>query len=34
MKNPRMSEEMLVIANKYDLAEEATLNTKEQKKEE
>jgi hypothetical protein len=33
MKNPRTSEEMLTIANKYALAEEATLDTKEQKKE-
>jgi hypothetical protein len=33
MKNPRMSEEMFAIANKYALAKEATLNTKEQKKE-
>jgi hypothetical protein len=33
MKIPRMSEEMLAIANKYALAEEATLDTKEQKKE-
>jgi hypothetical protein len=32
MRNPRMSEEMLVIANKYALAEEATLDTREQKK--
>jgi hypothetical protein len=29
MKNPRMSEEMFAIANKYALAKEATLNTKE-----
>jgi hypothetical protein len=28
MKNPRTSEEILVIANKYALAEEAALNTK------
>jgi hypothetical protein len=34
MKNPRTSEEMSAIANKYALAEEATLNTREQKKEE
>jgi hypothetical protein len=34
MKNPRTSEEMLAIANKYALAKEATLNTREQKKEE
>ncbi len=33
MKNPRMSEEMLAITNKYALAEEATLDNKEQKKE-
>jgi hypothetical protein len=33
MKNPRMSEEMLAIANKYALAEETTLDNKEQKKE-
>jgi hypothetical protein len=33
MKNPRTSEAMFVIANKYALAEEATLNTKEQMKE-
>jgi hypothetical protein len=33
MKNPKMSEEMLAITNKYALAEEATLNTREQKKE-
>jgi hypothetical protein len=32
MKNPRTSEEMLAITNKYTLAEEATLDTKEQKK--
>jgi hypothetical protein len=30
-KNPRMSEQMLAIANKYTLTEEATLNTREQK---
>jgi hypothetical protein len=29
MRNPRMLEEMLAIANKYALAEEATLNTRE-----
>jgi hypothetical protein len=29
MKNPRMSEEMLAIANKYALAEEVTLDNKE-----
>jgi hypothetical protein len=34
MKNPRMSEEMLDITNKYALVGEATLNTREQKKEE
>jgi hypothetical protein len=34
MKNPLMSEEMLAIANKYALAEEATLDTKEQKEKE
>jgi hypothetical protein len=34
MKNPRTSEEMLSIANMYALAEEVTLDTKEQKKEE
>jgi hypothetical protein len=28
MKNPRTSEDMFVIANKYTLAEEATLNTR------
>jgi hypothetical protein len=33
MKNPRTSEEMLAITNKYAQVEEATLNTKEQKKE-
>jgi hypothetical protein len=33
MKNPKMSEVMLAIANKYALAEEATLNTRGQKKE-
>jgi hypothetical protein len=33
MKNPRMSEEMLAIANNYTLAEEETLDTREQKKE-
>ncbi len=33
MKNPRTSEEMLSIANMYALAEEVTLDTKEQKKE-
>jgi hypothetical protein len=33
MKNPRMTEQMLAIANKYALAEEATIDTREQKKE-
>jgi hypothetical protein len=33
MKNPRTSEAMFAIANKYALAEEATLNTREQMKE-
>jgi hypothetical protein len=33
MKNPRLLEEMFYIANRYVMAEEATLNTKEQKKE-
>jgi hypothetical protein len=33
MKNLPMSEEMLAIANKYALAEEASLDTIEQKKE-
>jgi hypothetical protein len=33
MKNPRTSEAMLAIANRYALAEEVTLNTREQKKE-
>jgi hypothetical protein len=32
MKNPRTFEEMLVIANKYALSEEATLDTRDQKK--
>jgi hypothetical protein len=32
-KNPRMSEEMLAIVNKYALTEEAALDTREQKKE-
>jgi hypothetical protein len=31
MKNPRMSEQMFSIANRYALAEEATLDTREQK---
>jgi hypothetical protein len=33
MKNPRTLEEMLAITNKYALAEEAILDTREQKKE-
>jgi hypothetical protein len=33
MKNPKMSEAMFAITNKYDLAKERTLDTKEQKKE-
>jgi hypothetical protein len=33
MKNPRMSEAMFTIANKYAMAKEATLDTREQKKE-
>jgi hypothetical protein len=33
MKNPRMSEVMLTITNRYALAEEVTLDTREQKKE-
>jgi hypothetical protein len=32
-EEPRMSEEMLTITNKYALVEEATLDTREQKKE-
>jgi hypothetical protein len=32
MKNPRTYEEMLAIANKYALSEEATLDTRDQKK--
>jgi hypothetical protein len=32
MKNPRTSEEMLAITNKYALAEEVTINTRDQKK--
>jgi hypothetical protein len=32
MKNPRTSEDMLTIINKYALAEEVTLDTREQKK--
>jgi hypothetical protein len=31
VKNPRTPEEMLAIANKYALAEEVTLDTREQK---
>jgi hypothetical protein len=34
MKNPRTSEAMFAIANKYALAEVVTLDTREQKKEE
>jgi hypothetical protein len=34
MKNPRTSEEMLAIANKYTLADEATLDTRDPKKDE
>jgi hypothetical protein len=33
MKNPRTSEEIVSITNKYALAEEMTLDTREQKKE-
>jgi hypothetical protein len=33
MKNRKTSETIFAIANKYALAEEATLNTREQKKE-
>jgi hypothetical protein len=33
MKNPMTSEQMLAIANKYALAKEVTLDTREQKKE-
>jgi hypothetical protein len=33
MKNPRMSEQMFSITNRYTLAEEATLDIREQKKE-
>jgi hypothetical protein len=33
MKNPRISEEIFIIANKYAMAEKAILDTKEQKKE-
>jgi hypothetical protein len=32
MKNPRTSEEMLAITKKYAMAEKATLDTREQKK--
>jgi hypothetical protein len=32
-KNPRASKQMLAIANKYTMAEELTLDTREQKKE-
>jgi hypothetical protein len=32
MKNPRTSEEMLAITNKYALAKEATIDTRDQKK--
>jgi hypothetical protein len=32
IKNRRMSEEMLAIVNRYALADEATIDTKEQKK--
>jgi hypothetical protein len=32
MKNPRTYEEMLAITNKYALSEEATLDTREAKK--
>jgi hypothetical protein len=34
IKNPKMSEAMFTITNKYALAEEETLDTREQKKEE
>jgi hypothetical protein len=34
MKNTKTSEKMLAIANKYALAKEATLDTREQRKEE
>jgi hypothetical protein len=34
MKNPRRSKEMFAIANKYALVEEATPDTREQKKKE
>jgi hypothetical protein len=32
MRNPRTSEEMLTIANKYALIKEATIDTRDQKK--
>jgi hypothetical protein len=32
MKNPRTLEEMLAITNRYALAEEVTLETRDQKK--
>jgi hypothetical protein len=32
MKNPKTSKEMLAIADKYVLAKEVTLNTRDQKK--
>jgi hypothetical protein len=32
MKNPRTSEEILAVANKYALAEEATFDMREAKK--
>ncbi len=34
MKNPRSLEQMFSITNRYALAEEATLDTREQKEEE
>jgi hypothetical protein len=33
MKNPRMLEEMVYIANRYALAKEVTLDNREKKKE-
>jgi hypothetical protein len=33
MKNPTMSEEMFYITNRYAVAKEATLESREQKKE-
>jgi hypothetical protein len=33
MRNPKMLEEMFYITNRYTLAEEVTLDTREQKKE-